>query len=253
MNCVISCGTRADRRGETPDVCLGSHRRHGAWWAALHCAAFSGYAPLRGKRRAGCLRASCPSSLNTTLRPDTLGVLPRAGVHTLRACGSEQSMQPPSPCRRGNSRSASRQQRRLTGLSAANDITRCYPQAPACPARRAAPAALKSPRPRNPRYVQLAASASMRLPRRRAPGAAAPGCPCALRFLRAIHGLPRHLEVRSLRAVTLIGFGQRPCRALLVGETGLDRAAESGCPRFCSRGPYRRSAHNAYRTPWPSV
>jgi hypothetical protein len=50
--------------------------------------------------------------------------------------------------------------------------------------------------PRNLRYVQAAASASMRLLMRRAPGAAVPGCPCALRFLRAFHGLPGYLPIR---------------------------------------------------------
>ncbi len=140
----------------------------------------------------------------------------RKPPRTLRACGFDQRMQPPSPCRRGSSRSASRQLRRLTGLSAANDITRCYPQAPACPARRAAPAALKTPRPRNPRYVQLAASASLRLLMRRAPGAAGPGNPCALRFLRAIHACLATWELAGCaRADTLASVNARAARRFL--------------------------------------
>lgn len=152
--------------------------------ASLHCAAFSGSVALRGKRRAGYLRAVLPvfalhlAATGHARRPASRRCAPAAPAHeaaqqarnvrkrprTLRACGSDRSLQPPSPCRRGSPRFVARATRRLTGLSAANDITRCWSQASCLSgAARGIHAALTAPRPSNPRYVQLAASASMRL------------------------------------------------------------------------------------------
>ncbi len=47
----------------------------------------------------------------------------------LRACGCDQPVQPPSPRRRDSPRFVARATWRLTGLSAAHDITRCWSQA----------------------------------------------------------------------------------------------------------------------------
>ena len=114
--------------------------------AALHCAAFSGSVALRSKRRAGCLRAVLPvfvehhSATGHARLPASRWCAPAARVHEadpsqhaaaalLRAGGSVRRLPPPSPYRRGSPRSASRQRQRLTGLSAAHDITRCWSQA----------------------------------------------------------------------------------------------------------------------------
>lgn len=117
--------------------------------AALHCAAFSGSVTLRSKRRAGCLRAVLPVFVEHgaptvhARRPASRSCAPAVRVHelaqqarsvrqlprTLRACRCAQRLQPPSPCRRGRLRFVARATWRLTGLSAAHDITRCWSQA----------------------------------------------------------------------------------------------------------------------------
>ena len=56
--------------------------------AKLRSTAPRSAAPLRYAASAAPAASgrSCPSSLNTTRRPGTLGFLPRVGVHPLRAC-----------------------------------------------------------------------------------------------------------------------------------------------------------------------
>lgn len=60
-----------------------SHRRHVACKAPLHCAAFSGSAALRSKRRAGSLRPSLAVSVEPRAPSDPARLLPRVCLHPL--------------------------------------------------------------------------------------------------------------------------------------------------------------------------
>lgn len=67
----------------TPGEIAASRRCHGACNASFRCAAFSGCAALRGKRRASSLRPSLAVFVNIALRSGPLGFLPRACLHPL--------------------------------------------------------------------------------------------------------------------------------------------------------------------------
>jgi len=105
----------------------------------------------------------------------------------------------PIPARRSAPRFVTRVRRRLTGLSAASDITRCWPQASCLSqARRAASMPRTPPRPSNPRYVNGRQHIPVLLLR------AAPAAQCLASCtrcarLRAIHGLPRLYVAARLR------------------------------------------------------
>jgi hypothetical protein len=164
-----------------------------------------------------------PSPLSLSLRPNTLGVLPRECVHPLRACTTpcparaQRVRWSCTPCTRAAPLDACRPHPRIArvvrapyhlsrarsrGYRRPGDITRDYAAHLLCVQARHAPSmAHESPRPRNPSLCHLAASASLRslsLPRVLR-GIASASCTRCAR-LRAVHGLLLADRLSRLRA-----------------------------------------------------